>query len=222
MEWFKRPSVRKDARVPEPGAPIVFLDTMIMQYGTMERWTTVMKSIRWGGNVSKTPILTTRPAEHPPHVMKEVPHIRRIADLARAGKIRLCTSIGNRMERIAAHEAPWLDNAFLGLRVETLNSPWSGVLASYDDNARTLFDETADPQLTRLRRSLEKMDAFHVRCAIEGGVDYFVTTDRRLIRMMAGWKSLQLGFPVLLPSELSERLKNLDAEPQGGSPTETL
>jgi hypothetical protein len=96
------------------------------------------------------------------------------------------------------------------VRIETLHSPWSGVLVSHDRNARTLFDETADPQLTRLHRSLEKMDAFHVRCAIEAGVNYFVTTDRRLIRMMTGWKSLKPGFPVLLPSELSERLMYLD------------
>lgn len=217
LEWFKRPSVRKDAREPESGAPLVFLDTMIMQYGTAERWTTVMKSIRWGGRISRSPILTARPAKHPPHVMEEVPHIRQIADLARDGKIRLCTSIGNTMERKASLEAPWLDNAFLGLRIETLHSPWSGVVASYDSKTKSLFDETADPQLTRLRRSLEKMDAFHVRCAIERKVDYFVTTDRPLIRMMAGWKSLNLSFLVLLPSELTESLKDQSVEPHGRS-----
>jgi hypothetical protein len=65
LKWLTRPSVRNDAKKPEPGAPLVFLDTMITQYGTAERWTRVMKTIRWGGRASKVPILTTRAADHP-------------------------------------------------------------------------------------------------------------------------------------------------------------
>ncbi len=54
------------------------------------------------------------------------------------------------------------------------------------------------------KKGLKAKDALHISCAIEAGADYFITTDREIIRKMQGEKIIRVINPVSFVLEREE------------------
>lgn len=204
LEWFSRSPDRDDVLPPRPDAPKVFLDTNIEQLATPERWTYVWQTINWGGKPHRDRILTTRKAEFPPNIQKEIPYLREVARRARAGELKLLTSFGVMGETQSAKIMPWLDNPFTGIPQEHVNVPWPISISPLGGTSH--LDYQGDARFNQLKKGLSKQDAFNIRCAEEGQADYFITLDARLVRAIEGWRNLNLPFPVIPPSRLVQQL----------------
>jgi hypothetical protein len=221
--------------------PRVMVDACVTQHAIRFQSGCEDKSVTWGKQ-KFTVRLARRVKKRLPAgewLQQEVPFLPAVAAAAREGKITLCR--GGELGWEANHPKPVFfegpASPFQGLSFEPVKPPfyYSRTLGSFDDGPgegharqKAFFENIQYPRYLEILKAIggnKHADAFHLWAAESDHVDYFLTTDRKLIHSVQG-PPIAIGVCVLAPSkllediggsydDLADHFDHLKSEPKG-------
>jgi hypothetical protein len=183
----------------------------------------VTREVEWGGTTNHISIAELQPkrlrgkSHTESHEIFE--DMRRIAQLAETGRIRLYDTIELTFEWMGRPMGPWRKgefDLFKNVTVSRLKPPVerSVVFSGFDshddfkDQKRRWLESIQEPRFLELKRVIYRKhwaDAFHLWTAEVHQLDCLLTLEKKFRNNLESQKKLTSKVRILSPSELSER-----------------
>jgi hypothetical protein len=210
--------------------PLIFLDTSVLKHSADRLIRGIKRNVtqQWGDisvSMDVTQFVEVYPnARVTGPLVKEFTFLPLIADLAKTGKVRLVTHAEVRMEFWGLPKTDDTRGLFHGAPVEWGPNPleYGRVVAGWSAYQKTdpLMDclkSISDPRFLQLKAATgansasknyknQLLDAFHIWSAEAASAKYFLTTDLKLVRLMAHYKAHPPACKVLAPVQLVRSL----------------
>jgi hypothetical protein len=187
--------------------PKVFIDTNMLKWGLL----------------SDSKILQKQPKETV-LLLKEVPAIRTIIELARKKKITLYENMENTIEKMCTtnfRQNREIGNLLNGVKIEYVVPPYyhARILGGLGLNKQQLsnirdfsFKNCKIRRFVEIKSTLgnnKDADAYHIYSAEKAEMDYFLTMDKRLVNSARNQRVIKFIVEILYPSELVQKLETL-------------
>lgn len=209
----------------------VFIDTMILKHARdrLDRLFLSNEKINWGGQIFSVPVhspgtfLPNRKLQEDQY--RESQLLRPIAELAKQGRVEILLG---REVIIESWNLPNMDGGdghFLGAPVTIVEPPfdYERIVVGGPESQVDFVKSLKIPRLDQLAvacgamqgrtiNANQLMDAFHIYCAEAAKADYFLTMERKLIRLIERHRRFPPHVKLALPSQLLTDL----ASPPGG------
>ena len=202
----------------------VFFDTNVLMHAVRREHVACPVLVEWGGRVNTLQVHEI--AEKPPRtdwLQEEIDCLPAVAAFVKDETIRPCIStetimdgMGRGVSRLYESEL----SIFEGIEFERAGEPEElgmtriafGAGFNPGEVRKKFLSTNVYARFNELKAAAggnKDADAFLIWTAESAGIEYFLTTDRKLVNSVRGQRSCVIGTHVLYPSEL---LKLLDAK----------
>lgn len=190
----------------------VFIDACIFQHaGQPTKREKEDRSLMWGGHEVRFEVEVESPRKVDSGLLDEMGCLRRLGPWIYTGQVVLFSSLHAALELPAARSHLVLSRDRGGrqtpieIGIVEDHLPSSAPILSSGASIEQLLAMNPDPRFREIQEGIGKdkmVDAYHILAAERAGLDFFLTTDRKLLNSIRNPKHIGLSVREVSPCEL--------------------